>query len=155
MTKHITKSLEETLELGKKLAENFNFHVIGLNGDLGAGKTAITKGIGEYFGIENITSPTFVVMKVYKTLKNNSKTRLGEAGASQRRSQVKNLIHIDCYRLETYDALLDIGLNDYINDDKNLIILEWADKVSDYLPKDTIYVNFKLGENENERIIEY
>lgn len=141
MTKHITKSLKETRLLGKKIAKNLNFNIIGLNGDLGAGKTAITKGIGEYFEIVNITSPTFVVMKVYKTLKNNKK--------------IKNLVHIDCYRLETYDALLDIGLGDYINDDKNLIILEWADKVCDYLPKDTIYVNFKLGTSENERIIEY
>ncbi|MDD3284199.1 MAG: tRNA (adenosine(37)-N6)-threonylcarbamoyltransferase complex ATPase subunit type 1 TsaE [Patescibacteria group bacterium] len=141
MTKHITKSLKETRLLGKKLTKNFNFHVIGLNGDLGAGKTAITKGIGGYFGIENITSPTFVVMKIYKTLKNNSK--------------IKNVVHIDCYRLETYDALLDIGLEDYINDEKNLIILEWANKICDYLPKETIYVNFKLGTHENERIIEY
>jgi len=136
----ITKSLDETLELGEKLAQNFKFHVIGLNGELGSGKTAITKGIGNYFGIKNITSPTFVVMKIYEPLKNNSK--------------IKNIVHIDCYRLETYDALLDIGLMDYINDDKNLIIIEWADKISDYLPKDTIYVNFKLGNNENERIIE-
>lgn len=136
-----TQSLEETLSLGEKLAESFDFNVIGLNGDLGAGKTAITKGIGNYYGIKNITSPTFVVMKIYKTLKNNSK--------------VKNLVHIDCYRLETYDALLDIGIMDYINDEKNLIIIEWADKISDYLPKRTIYVNFKLGNNENERIIEY
>lgn len=135
-----TQSLQETYSLGEKLAKNFNFHVIGLNGELGSGKTAITKGIGNYFGIKNITSPTFVVMKVYKTLKNNKK--------------IKNIVHIDCYRLENYDALLDIGLMDYINDDKNLIIIEWADKISDYLPKQTIYVNFKLGENENERIIE-
>ena len=135
-----TQSLEETLNLGKTIAQDFKFHVIGLNGELGSGKTAISKGIGNYFGINNITSPTFVVMKVYKTLKNNNK--------------IKNIVHIDCYRLETYDALLDIGLMDYINDDKNLIIIEWAGKISDYLPKDTIYVNFKLCENENERIIE-
>lgn len=136
-----TTSLEETYLLGQEMAKDFKFHVIGLSGDLGSGKTAITKGIGEYFGIKNITSPTFVVMKVYKTTKNNSR--------------IKNLVHIDCYRLETYDALLDIGLSDYINDNKNLIIIEWADKIKDYLPKDTIYVNFRLGEDENERIIEY
>ncbi len=136
-----TTSLEQTFKFGEKLAEDLKSNIIGLNGDLGSGKTAITKGIGDYFGIKNITSPTFVVMKIYKTLKNNSK--------------IKNLVHIDCYRLETYDALLDIGLSDYINDNKNLIIIEWADKISDYLPKDTIYVNFRLGTHENERIIEY
>lgn len=136
-----TTSLEQTFKFGEKLAEDLKSNIIGLNGDLGSGKTAITKGIGDYFGIKNITSPTFVVMKVYKTLKNNSK--------------IKNLVHIDCYRLETYGALLDIGLSDYINDDKNLIIIEWADKIKDYLPKHAIYVNFKLGTHENERIIEY
>lgn len=136
-----TTSLEETYLLGQKIAADFKSNIIGLSGDLGFGKTAITKGIGDYFGIKNITSPTFVVMKVYKTTKNNSR--------------IKNLVHIDCYRLETYDSLLDIGLSDYINDNKNLIIIEWADKIKDYLPKDTIYVNFKLGEDENKRIIEY
>jgi tRNA threonylcarbamoyladenosine biosynthesis protein TsaE len=141
MNKYTTRSLDETLSLGEKLAQDFKFHVIGLNGDLGSGKTAITKGVGEYFGIKNITSPTFVVMKVYET--------------TRRKAKVKNLVHIDCYRLETYEAILDIGLMDYINDEKNLIIIEWADKIKDYLPKETIYVNFKLGNSENERIIEY
>ena len=75
MTKYITKSLDETLKLGEKLAQNFKFNIIGLNGDLGSGKTAITKGIGNYFGIKNITSPTFVVMKIYETSKNISKIK--------------------------------------------------------------------------------
>lgn len=137
--KYISKSLKDTLSFGKKIAKDFNFNVIGLNGDLGSGKTAITKGIGEYFGIKNITSPTFTVMKVYKTQKNNKK--------------IKTIVHIDCYRLETYDALLDIGLLDYLNDSENLVIIEWADKIKDYLPKETIYVEFNLGDNENERTI--
>lgn len=140
MTKHTTKSLPETLKLGKKLASSFDTNIIGLIGDLGSGKTAFTKGVGKYFNVQNITSPTFVVMKVYKTKNSQSK--------------IKNLVHVDCYRFEDYESLRDIGLEDYINDPQSLVLIEWADKIKDSLPKKTKYIEFKLGQNENERIIE-
>ncbi len=143
MTKYTTKSLSETLKLGKKLAPSFNTNIIGLIGELGSGKTAFVKGVGQYFNIKNITSPTYVVMKVYKTKVPSSK------------SQVKRLVHIDCYRLNDYKSLLDIGLEDYINNPQALVLIEWADKIKDELPKNTKYIKFKLGENENERIIKF
>ncbi len=149
MTKYTTNSLNETLKLGKKLALSFskvstdkpslNTNLIGLMGNLGAGKTALVKGIAQYFGIKNISSPTYVVMKVYPNKKNNS--------------QIKNLVHIDCYRLNDYQSLLDIGLEDYINDKQSLILIEWADKIKDNLPPLTQYVKLELASNENKRII--
>ena len=77
-------------------------------------------------------------MKVYK-IKNNKK--------------YNNLVHIDCYRLENYDSLMDIGLEEYLNDSQSLVLIEWADKIKDKLPKNTKYIKFKLGKKENERII--
>ena len=139
MNKHATKSLLETLKLGKKLVPSFNTNVIGLIGNLGSGKTALSKGIGEYFEIKNITSPTYVVMKVYK-IKNNKK--------------YNNLVHVDCYRFEDYESLMDIGIEDYINDEKSLVLIEWADRIKDSLPRKTKYIKLKLGKKENERIIQ-
>ncbi len=140
MTKYTTYSLKQTLSLGQKTAKSFNTNIIGLIGELGSGKTAFTKGVGEYFGIKNITSPTFVVMKVYEVKKNNSK--------------IKRLVHVDCYRLNNYQSLLEIGLEEYLNDPESLVLIEWADKIKDKLPKNTKYFKFKLGETEDERVIE-
>lgn len=141
MTKYNTKSLNETLKLGKKLVKNFNTNVIGLVGNLGSGKTAFTKGVADYFKIKNITSPTFVVMKVYKVKVKSKKLK------------VKRLVHVDCYRFENYESLIDIGIEEYINDPESLVLIEWADKIKDSLPKKTKYIKFKLAKDENERII--
>lgn len=138
MTKYTTNSLKETLKLSGKLVKNFDTNIIGLIGELGSGKTAFVKGIGQCFGIKNITSPTFVVMKVYK-IENNKK--------------YNNLVHIDCYRFEDYKSLINIGIEDYLNNEKSLVLIEWADKIKDSLPKKTKYIKLKLGKEENERII--
>lgn len=141
MTKYTTKSLTETLKLGNKLASSFDTNAIGLTGNLGSGKTAFVKGVGQYFKIKNITSPTFVVMKVY-----NIKVK-------SKKLKVKRLVHVDCYRFEDYESLKDIGLEDYLNDPQSLVLIEWADKIEEDLPKSTKYINLELGKKENERII--
>lgn len=153
MTKYTTNSLQQTIKLGKKFVNKLNTNIIGLIGELGSGKTAFTKGVGQYLQINNITSPSFVIMKVYK-LKNK---------------KYNNLVHVDCYRLKNYESLIDIGLEECLpahhslrhqtlaggNDKKNLIIIEWADKIRSSLPKHTKYIKFKLGKNENQRIIKF
>lgn len=141
MKEYKTNSSNETLELGQKMAKSFNTNIVGLIGKLGSGKTVFTKGIAEYFGIKNITSPSFVIMKIY-SIKNP-------------KYKFKNLLHVDCYRLKNYQSLIDIGLEDYIYDKKNLIIIEWADKIKDSLPKCTKYIRFELGKDEKQRVIEF
>jgi tRNA threonylcarbamoyladenosine biosynthesis protein TsaE len=148
--KYTTKSLKETLQLGKKLAPSFNSNIIGLIGDLGSGKTAFTKGMADYFGIKNITSPTFVVMKVYKV-----KVTLPAGRQESLKFKVKRLVHVDSYRLNNYQSLIDIGLEEYLNDPESLVLIEWADKIKEQLPKNTKYIKFKLGQKENERIIKF
>jgi tRNA threonylcarbamoyladenosine biosynthesis protein TsaE len=97
MKKIITKSEKETFELGKNFSEKLKGgEVIGLIGELGAGKTVFTKGLGKGLKIkEVISSPTFVLMKIYKTKNKN----------------IKSLIHIDAYRLQSEKDLEIIGID--------------------------------------------
>lgn len=134
--KIITKSEKETYNLAKKIASKMHGgEVLCLVGDLGAGKTAFTKGIAVGLGISNtITSPTFVLMKVYNL-----------------RSRLLTLVHIDAYRLFDGEQLLHIGVGDYFNNPNCVTIIEWADRVKDIWPKKVILINFKvLKDNKRE-----
>jgi len=114
--------------------------VVGLKGDLGAGKTTFTKSVAKTLGVEGaVTSPTFVIEKIYK---------LPELGVFSR------LIHIDAYRLDDTRELSNIGWEELVNDPENLILLEWPEKVEELLPKNMITINFKFID-EDTREIEY
>lgn len=136
-----TTSEQQTQDLAQKILADFNTGgIIALNGDLGSGKTAFTKGVAKFLGIRKpITSPTFVLMKNYKTKHN----------------KIKYLVHVDTYRLANSQELVDIGLTDFFNRDDTLVIIEWADKIRDILPSDVFEINFEHGKNENERIVKY
>ncbi|MBE6040151.1 MAG: tRNA (adenosine(37)-N6)-threonylcarbamoyltransferase complex ATPase subunit type 1 TsaE [Clostridiales bacterium] len=132
----ILKSEEDTASLGLMLAEAAEpGDIIALIGDLGTGKTALTKYIAKGLGItEEISSPTFTIVKEYKS------GRLP-------------LYHFDVYRLGCGDELMDIGAEDMLDGD-GLCVIEWADIVSDVLPADALVVRLEYGSNENERIAE-
>lgn len=132
----ILKSEEDTASLGLMLAEAAEpGDIIALIGDLGTGKTALTKYIAKELGItEEISSPTFTIVKEYKS------GRLP-------------LYHFDVYRLGCGDELMDIGAEDMLDGD-GLCVIEWADIVSDVLPADALVVRLEYGSNENERIAE-
>ena len=140
MKQYISKSTEETKKIAKKIAKKIKGgEVLGLVGNLGTGKTHFTKGLAEYFKIQRaITSPTFVLLKPYSISKD---------------IKIKQLVHIDCYRLSSPEELLAIGLNEFIKDKNNIVVIEWAEKIKPVLPKDTMWINFKLGKKENEREI--
>ena len=102
--------------------------VIGLQGELGAGKTYFAQKFGEVAGVkEQMVSPTFVIMKFYE---------IDWCG-------YKKLIHVDAYRLEHEDELLNLGWNDLIRDPENLILIEWPERVENILPKDAKRIVFK------------
>ena len=140
MKQYASKSVTETKKIAKNIAKTFKGgEVLGLVGNLGTGKTHFTKGLAEYFEIKNpITSPTFVVMKVYD-IKGNK--------------YINKMSHADAYRLETGEDALAIGLGEYIENNKCLTVIEWAERIKDVLPKDTIWVKFNYGDSDNERII--
>lgn len=137
--KIITKTEKETFCLAEKLAKNLKGgEVIGLVGELGAGKTTFTKGFAKGLGIkQNITSPTFVLMKIYP-VKNNKK--------------ITTLCHIDAYRLKTAGDLVAIGAKEYFADPDVATIVEWADKIKKILPKKTRFIYIKNLENNKREI---
>lgn len=112
--------------------------IIALSGDLGAGKTTFVQGFLRAAGIKSkITSPTFVLIKNYKLRTTNY-----------------NLIyHIDCYRIHKPKELISLGFKEIIKNPKNIILIEWPERIKKYLPKNIIKVKFKHGKKENERII--
>jgi len=117
---HISHSAHETKEIGKELARTLSGgDIVILKGQLGAGKTAFTKGIAEGLNIEKeVTSPTFTLMSVYQVPNHDT---------------IKELIHVDTYRLETYEELLEIGIEDYLGKPDTLTIIEWPEKVDKLL----------------------
>jgi len=138
----ITKSKEETLEFGKKLSEYVQGgDILLLNGNLGAGKTTLVKGLAANLGIKSeITSPTFTLMNVYPTTSSEN---------------IKNLVHIDTYRLKDEKELEEIGVNDYLANPDYLCVVEWPEKMSKLLQnKKTIIVTIEtISENERKIII--
>ncbi len=136
----ITKSAFETIEYGWKFAEQLKGgEVIGLVGDLGSGKTTFVKGLAEGLKVtETITSPTFVILKVYP----------GKIG----RRKIE-FIHVDAYRVENIDDIRSVGIEDYFGRNDIVLVIEWADKIREILPKDAININFNHFK-ENKRKIE-
>lgn len=127
-----TNSEDDTIVLAQNFeAEKFNNMVICLIGELGSGKTVFTKGFAEALGIdENITSPTFNIIKEYKT---------GEM----------NLYHMDVYRTE--GDITGLGLDEYLKED-GVIIIEWADMIAEELPEERLEIRFKITGEEKRTI---
>ena len=132
-----TYSADETQALGKKLAESLRpGDVIAYFGDLGAGKTAFTRGIAEGLGVsEQVTSPTYTIVNEYLS------GRLP-------------LFHFDMYRLSSADELFDIGWEDYLNRGA-VCAVEWSENVQDAFFGDEIKVTImKLSDTERKIVIE-
>ena len=130
--KIISKSERETIELAENFeSEKFPKMVICLEGDLGSGKTLFTKGFAASLEVEEtITSPSYNIIKEYYS---------GEMP----------LYHMDVYRLEK-DAD-SIGLTDYFDRD-GIVVIEWADLISQYLPDERLEIKFSVLD-ENRRLI--
>ncbi len=139
-----TTSEKQTFNLAKKFAKQFKGgEVIGLIGELGAGKTIFTKGLAAGLKIKkNITSPTFVLMKIYPIADCSRNT----AGP------IADFVHIDAYRIKTEQDLIAIGVQEYFNRPDTVIVIEWADRAKKILPKKTRYVKIQ-NKGGNKRII--
>ena len=127
-----TRNDEETIEVAQNLeSEKFPNMVICLNGDLGSGKTVFTKGFASAMAIEEVTSPTFNIIKEY----------IGELP----------LYHIDVYR--TNGKIDNLGIEEYF-DKGGVTIIEWAEMIEDILPEERLDITFKItGENSRVMVI--
>ncbi len=109
--------------------------LIGLSGNLGAGKTTFTQELARQLEIpEKITSPTFVLMKKYEI----------DFG------QFKKLVHIDAYRVEDVSEISILNLPEIFADKENLILLEWPEKIAEILPEKKITVTLEVDEEDRE-----
>jgi tRNA threonylcarbamoyladenosine biosynthesis protein TsaE len=141
----ITKSPAQTEKLGKILAKEVlkmkRGIVLALEGDLGGGKTTFLKGFARGLKIkEKILSPTFILMRRFE-IKNR---------------KIKNFYHFDCYRIENEKEILNLGFKKIISLPKNLVAVEWAEKIRKILPKNVFLIKFKiLGEKKREISLGY
>ena len=127
-----TRSDAETIEIAQNIeSEKFPNMVICLNGDLGSGKTVFTKGLASAMAIDEVTSPTFNIIKEY----------VGELP----------LYHIDVYR--TNGKVEDLGIEEYF-EKGGLTVIEWAEIIEDILPEERLDITFKItGENTRTMIV--
>lgn len=106
--------------------------IIGLEGDLGGGKTTFVQGLAKGLGVrEKITSPTFVILKKY-----------GE-----------HFYHLDCYRITTKD-LVDLDFKEIVSNPQNIVVIEWAERIKKSLPSNAFWIKFKyLDKNKRKLLI--
>lgn len=138
MREFFVKNQRETSKLAKILAQeilkkplkNKEAVVIGLEGELGAGKTCFIKAFAKGLGIKKrLTSPTFVLMKKYG-----------------------NFYHIDCYRIKSYKDILALDFQEIISNPKNVVVIEWAEKIHRALPRNKIWMKFEIVSAKERRI---
>ena len=131
----------------KKVQNRKSAVILGLQGDLGGGKTTFLQGFAKGLGIkEKILSPTFVLMKRFKI-----KNLPAQAG-----KHFKNFYHIDCYRINNAKNIDELGFGDIILNPKNIMVIEWAEKIKKILPKSTIIIKFNfIDKNKREIVINF
>jgi tRNA threonylcarbamoyladenosine biosynthesis protein TsaE len=133
----ISRNPEDTFSIGRIIGESLSAgDIVALSGDLGTGKTYLTKGIARGLGVSEqyqITSPTFTLINEYPG-------RL-------------TLYHFDLYRLETFLDMINLGYEEYLFGE-GVSVIEWAEKASDILPDETIFVSLTyLDENRRRMVI--
>ena len=143
--KYITNSADQTREIGQKLGQKIlktkskkSALIIGLEGELGGGKTTFLQGFAKGLGIKDkILSPTFVILKKFKLAEDK---------------KFQYFFHIDCYRIQKPKELLDLGFEEIISNPQNIIVIEWVERVKKILSKDILSIKFKFI-NEKKREI--
>jgi tRNA threonylcarbamoyladenosine biosynthesis protein TsaE len=170
MTNFISHSLEETQKIASDFVSKLPYDgsvsvatVVGLYGDLGAGKTTFTQAIARVLRIsDTVTSPTFVIMKVYElnSRSHEPEVRPLDLDAQGLTSGIRSgvlsnfthFIHIDAYRMDSSDELAHLGWQEIISNPRNLILVEWPERVADIMPEH-IKIHLKSEVNPNEKEI--
>jgi len=146
MFKVTTTSPQETQKLATRIVDALvvpgeapgNATIVALEGDLGAGKTMFVKGVADHLGVtEVVTSPTFVIEKIYNLAPS---------------APWKRLVHIDAYRLDGKEELGTIGWDELATDPGNLICIEWPLQVGTGVPERAVWLEFEAVDDTTRRI---
>ena len=139
----ITNSPSETKKLAQQLLKDFlkikskKALILGLEGDLGGGKTTFLQGLSKGLGIkEKILSPTFIIIRKFPIPF----------------SKFKNFYHIDCYRIQKKKEVFNLHFKEIISNPENIVTIEWVDKIKKFLPKKILILKFEFL-NKNQRRI--
>ena len=119
-----------TVKLGEIIADTIpQGIIIALTGELGSGKTTLSQSIiKNMMKIQDVSSPTFNIVNEY-------------------RDKNQTIYHFDFYRLEDENELFGIGFDDYLSDKKSIMLIEWADKFLDMLPRNYLEIVFHKGQD--------
>lgn len=135
MIRLATKSPDDTRELGAVLASQLlRGDVVLLSGDMGAGKTTLTQGLGRALGIdEAITSPTFTLIRSY-------------------RGGRLELHHVDLYRIDRAEEVVDLALPELV-DDLGVALIEWGEIARPILGQDLLEAHLEFGDGDDDRVV--
>lgn len=137
------ESVDEVSAFAKELLQGLRpkadrATLITLSGELGAGKTTLTQAIAKHLGVEeHVTSPTFVLMKIY---------------ALPEEAPFRRLVHIDAYRLSGGKDLAPLGLDEILQDASNLVLIEWPEQVEDGLESADQHVSIRVHEDATRTV---
>lgn len=131
----ISRSPTQTRRIGMRLGEMLQpGDVIGLEGNLGAGKTTMVQGIASGWGsYDSVSSPTYVLVNVYRRLDRNQ------------------LFHLDAFRLENSEEAIDLDIDAML--DQGPLLVEWADRIKKALPENYLWINMRLINDEQRDFI--
>src|SRR5437867_11545985 len=135
MTSLHSHSCEETVQLGKALAATLKGgDVVALSGDLGTGKTHFIAGVCDGLHVRaHVASPTFTFINEYP-------------------ADGRTVVHVDLYRISSDRELFDLGIEEYFSE-QYVCLIEWAERMAEFLPHSSIQVRLAYGEGDNDRLI--
>lgn len=137
------KSIDEMKVFAEEVLKNLQTNVLCLEGDLGAGKTTFTQQVASIFGVKDyVTSPTFILQKRYEVISNPFPNL----------SLISQIIHMDMYRIDDAKELEMLGFNELCKDPKNLLIIEWPEKVKDVIPANSRKISFQFVDETTRRV---
>jgi tRNA threonylcarbamoyladenosine biosynthesis protein TsaE len=132
----IITSIEDLVKVANKLLQFAGERrIMAFSGEIGAGKTTLIQQLCAKLGVkESVTSPTFALANVYTT------------------AEYGEIYHLDLYRLKNKQEALDIGIEEYLYEDRYCFI-EWPEVISDSLPDDLVHISIELLENSRRKIV--
>lgn len=145
----ISKSKAQTQKIAAKMAKQIilkgagsHARILALIGDLGSGKTAFTQGFIKSLGTKtHVPSPTFVIYRRYPI---NLKLKI-------KNLKFKNIYHFDLYRIHKPKEIIDLDFKKIIKNPENIVLIEWPEKILNFLPKNTMEIYFEHRKKSSER----